>query len=121
MTLDGQSLGRTLQTAEKTFAQFLRSSHEDLARARHQGAGRVGPSTPQRLADVLMDLAQRFGSEQGAGLLLQLRLTHGELADLAGAHRSTVTTLLNDWIYRKAVRDRPEGLLVYPERLRKLV
>jgi CRP-like cAMP-binding protein len=119
VTLEGASLGRTLRTAEKTFAQLLRSGHEDLARARQRGAGRGGPRTPQRLAEVLLDLTRRFGTESGTGMLIPLRLTHGELADLAGAHRSTVTTLLNDWIYRSALRDRPDGLLVYPDRLRK--
>ena len=30
---------------------------------------------------------------------LSVKLTHQVLADLAGAHRATVTTLLNDWLY----------------------
>lgn len=119
VTLDGPSLGRTLRTAEKTFAHLLRSSREDLARARRHGAGRGGPTTAQRVADVVLELTRRFGTESEGGMLIPLRLTHRELADMAGAHRSTVTTLLNDWIYRRILRDRPDGLLVYRERLSK--
>jgi CRP/FNR family transcriptional regulator len=119
VTLEGPSLSRTLRTAEKTFAQLLRSSHEDLARARRHGGGRGGPTTAQRVAEVVLDLTRRFGTESGTGMLVPLRLTHRELADLAGAHRSTVTTLLNDWIYHRVLRDRSDGLLVYPERLSK--
>jgi CRP-like cAMP-binding protein len=120
VALHGARVARALRTAEKTFASVLRAAEEDLAAARRHGAGRAGPSTPERLADVLLDLVDRFGVDAGQGKRIPLSLTHQELADLCGAHRSTVTTLLNDWIYRRALRDSGSGLQVDSDRLRRL-
>lgn len=117
--LPGDGVARAFRTGERTFVHAFRAVHDDLAMARWSGGGRGGPSTAERLADVLLVLARRFGTEEGTGLRLEVRLTHQELADLAGAHRSTVTTLLNDWIYRRTLKDGPEGLLVRPQRLEK--
>jgi len=46
-----------------------------------------------------LDLGERCGEPAGRGIHLSERLTHQVLADLSGAHRATVTTLLNDWLY----------------------
>jgi len=43
---------------------------------------------------------------------LSERFTHQVLADLAGAHRATVTTLLNDWLYRGILATGEGGRLV---------
>ena len=51
------------------------------------------------LAEVLLEMGSRAGEPAGRGIRLSERLTHQVLADLAGAHRATVTTLLNDWLY----------------------
>lgn len=117
--LPGDGVARAFRTGERTFTHAFRAAHDDLALARWSSAGRGGPSTAERLADVLLNLAHRFGTEEGTGLRLGVRLTHQELADLAGAHRSTVTTLLNDWIYRHILKEGPDGLLVRPHRLEK--
>jgi len=41
-------------------------------------------------------LAKRFGQEVEQGQLIDLRLTHQDIADLMGLTRVTVTRLLND-------------------------
>jgi tRNA(fMet)-specific endonuclease VapC len=46
-----------------------------------------------------------------AGICLTQKLTHQVLADLAGAHRATVTTLLNDWLYDGVLATTPDGCL----------
>ena len=66
---------------------------------RHAQGGSHGPSAAQRLAEVLIDIGARCGEPVGRGMQLTERLTHQVLADLSGAHRATVTTLLNDWVY----------------------
>ena len=48
-----------------------------------------------RLSQLLNWLASRFGSQVLEGVLINLRLTHQELADLIGSTRVTVTRLLN--------------------------
>jgi hypothetical protein len=48
---------------------------------------------------VLLDVGDRCGEPDGRRIEFSERLTHQVLADLAGSHRATVTTLLNDWLY----------------------
>ena len=118
--LSGSGVARAFRTGERTFTHAFRAVFDDLAVARRFGTGRGAPTSSQRIADVLLDLGQRFGTEEGTGLRIELRFTHQVLADLAGAHRSTVTTLLNDWMYRRILKDTGSGLLVRPRRLAKL-
>lgn len=49
----------------------------------------------QRLKKLLVWLAKKFGSQVLQGVLIDLRLTHQELADIIGSTRVTITRLLN--------------------------
>jgi CRP-like cAMP-binding protein len=51
----------------------------------------------QRLWLLLDSLANRFGYMVKQGKLIDLRLTHQELADTIGTSRITVTKLLNSF------------------------
>lgn len=88
-----------LKTAKSSLDAYLDGQEKELYRLRHAQGGSDGPSAAQRLAEVLLDVGARSGEPAGRGTQLSERLTHQVLADLAGAHRATVTTLLNDWIY----------------------
>ncbi len=53
---------------------------------------------PQRVAQVLVNLAAMFGMPDGkGGIKLGLRLTQEELAELAGARRETLSTVLQEF------------------------
>jgi len=53
---------------------------------------------PQRVAQVLVNLAAIFGyPDEKGGLRIALRFTQEELADLAGARRETLSTVLQDF------------------------
>ncbi|MDX1495063.1 MAG: Crp/Fnr family transcriptional regulator [Longimicrobiales bacterium] len=88
-----------LKTAKLSLDAYLEGQEQELYRLRHAQGGSNGPSVAQRLAEVLLDLGVRSGEPDGRRIHLTERFTHQVLADLAGAHRATVTTLLNDWIY----------------------
>jgi CRP-like cAMP-binding protein len=88
-----------LKTARGSLDAYLEGLERELHRLRHAQGGSHGPSASQRLAEVLLDLGERCGEPAGRSIQLSERLTHQVLADLAGAHRATVTTLLNDWLY----------------------
>ena len=88
-----------LKTAKRSLDAYLGGVEQELHRLRHAQGGSNGPSAAQRLAEVLIDLGRRCGEPEGRHLRLTERVTHQVFADLAGAHRATVTTLLNDWIY----------------------
>ena len=88
-----------LKTARKSLDAYLEGVERELHRLRHAQGGSRGPSAAQRLAEVLLDMGDRCGEPDGRQIRFSERLTHQVLADLAGAHRATVTTLLNDWLY----------------------
>jgi CRP/FNR family transcriptional regulator, cyclic AMP receptor protein len=48
-----------------------------------------------RLARVLLQLSEKYGQEVPAGTLINVRLTHEDLANLIGTSRETVTTQLS--------------------------
>ncbi|MCB1949851.1 MAG: Crp/Fnr family transcriptional regulator [Burkholderiales bacterium] len=59
----------------------------------------------QRVVATLLELAQLFGARCSHGYSLEIFLTQQELADLVGASRSVVSTIMNDF--------RSRGLLDY--------
>ena len=59
--------------------------------------GRTGTSGAQRLARVLLYLADRRGQAVNGAIYLDLPLTQDELASLAGTSRATVTRALSSW------------------------
>lgn len=102
---------RGLKTAKLSLDAYLVGVERELHRLRHAQGGSRGPTAAQRLAEVLLDLADRCGDPEGRGVRLSERFTHQVLADLAGAHRATVTTRLNDWIYEGILRADRQGRL----------
>ncbi|MEQ1565015.1 MAG: Crp/Fnr family transcriptional regulator [Myxococcota bacterium] len=54
-------------------------------------------SAPARMARVVLELGQRFGVRDSRGVIVNVRLTHRELAALAGASRETASNTLSDW------------------------
>ena len=111
LALSGVGVFRALRGSPKTLGTILSTYDRDLREARRI-AGSSGSSSRARIADVLLDLAYRLGDDDGRRIRLEHWFTHQELADLAGAHRSTVTTAINDWIYDGVLRQRPRSLIV---------
>jgi CRP-like cAMP-binding protein len=103
--LEGEGVARALRTGSKTYGAYFLAKEEELALARSLVGPRREGSASSHLAALLLHLAGRLGrSEEKKGTRIPIRLTHKVLADLAGCHRSTVTTLLNDWIYDGVLR-----------------
>jgi CRP-like cAMP-binding protein len=100
-----------LKTAKSSLDAYLEGIERELHRLRHAQGGSHGPSAAQRLAEVLLDLGERCGEPENRGVQLTQKLTHQVLADLAGAHRATVTTLLNDWLYDGILSTARDGCL----------
>jgi CRP/FNR family transcriptional regulator, global nitrogen regulator len=100
-----------LKTAKSSLDAYLEGLERELHRLRHAQGGSRGPNASQRLAEVLLDLGERCGEPDGRAVHLTQKLTHQVLADLAGSHRATVTTLLNDWLYEGVLATTGEGYL----------
>jgi CRP/FNR family cyclic AMP-dependent transcriptional regulator len=117
--LSGSAGQGALQTSQRTLEAFLRAKEEELALARVLAGARRAGGARARLGALLLHLSARHGKAEGKWVRLTLPLTHQLLADLSHSHRSTVTTLLNDWIYAGVLRDEEVGLkILKPEALR---
>jgi CRP-like cAMP-binding protein len=61
-----------------------------------------------RLAHLLLRLAQEHGLKKERGILVDIKLTHYEIASLIGSTRETITVCLNDF--------KKEGLIEFDRR-----
>jgi CRP/FNR family transcriptional regulator, cyclic AMP receptor protein len=67
--------------------------------------------SPQRLARILCHLAREHGKPTGKGVLIQTKLTQGELAQWTAMSRENVNKLLNRWV-RDGLLSQDKGSLV---------
>ena len=51
----------------------------------------------QRVKVLLMHLAQRYGEETQKGIILHIKLTHQDIANMTGLTRETVTRVIDKW------------------------
>ncbi|NOT10718.1 MAG: Crp/Fnr family transcriptional regulator [Methylococcaceae bacterium] len=58
-------------------------------------------SVENRIIEMLKELAELFGKRCAHGFALEIHLTQQELADLIGASRSVVSTVMNDLRHRQ--------------------
>ena len=57
----------------------------------------AGEQVSKRLARLLFWLCMRYGRDEGKGVIMNVQLTHQEIADMIGATRQTVTSLINSY------------------------
>lgn len=63
---------------------------------------------PARLAHLLLELSKNYGKATPQGLLLQIKITHQEMANLIGSIRETVSAVLGEF--------KKEGLITFEGR-----
>ena len=51
----------------------------------------------QRVKLLLIHLAQRHGEETPKGIILHIKLTHQDIANMTGLTRETVTRVIDKW------------------------
>lgn len=74
--------------------------------------------TDARLARILVRLARNWGELQGEEIRFRVRITHQELAHLAGSCRQTVSSILSDFMRQGLIRfERRILVVVRPELL----
>ena len=72
----------------------------------------VFTDVPGRVAKALLDLAERFGSQDRDGLHVHHDLTQEELAQLVGASRETVNKALADFAQRGWLRIEAKAVVI---------
>jgi CRP-like cAMP-binding protein len=80
----------------------------------------VGLSVRDRLAGALLELAAKFGAHDARGVILTLKLTHADLAELVGASRQRTTEQLIEFENQQMILRDGRRLIIVPERLREL-
>ena len=77
---------------------------------------------PGRLALMLLKMGERCGEESKSGIMLNLQLTHEELANMVGTSRQTVTSLLNTFKTEKSIIYEGRGIRILdPDKLSKWI
>jgi len=107
-SLSGTKVLRALRGSPKPRSTLVAAQTGDLSRTLRS----CGTVSSVRIADVLLDLARRFGQKEGRKVVIDHWFTHQELADLACVHRSTVTTTLNEWIYEGILKEGHRSVIV---------
>jgi CRP-like cAMP-binding protein len=78
----------------------------------------VGLTVRERLAGALLELGAKFGADDARGVLLTLKLTHADLAELVGASRQRTTEQLIEFEHQQMIIRDGRRLIIVPQRLR---
>ena len=70
---------------------------------------------------MLLYMGEKYGEDTPAGVLIKLRLTHEDLANLIGTTRETVTTQLNRFERMGLLKRRGRQLTVLKDRLTEFI
>ncbi|MCP6412307.1 Crp/Fnr family transcriptional regulator, partial [Klebsiella pneumoniae] len=89
-TMDRAALRRWLDAQPQIAEQLLRVLARRLRRTNNSLADLIFTDVPGRVAKALLQLAQRFGSQEGNTVRVNHDLTQEEIAQLVGASRETV-------------------------------
>ncbi|HEU5418697.1 MAG TPA: Crp/Fnr family transcriptional regulator [Streptosporangiaceae bacterium] len=109
-----------LATRPEVAMHMLQALAQRLRRINDIKADLVFTDVPGRVAKALLDLAQRFGSQQDNGIQVHHDLTQEELAQLVGASRETVNKALADFAARGWLQISARSVLILDtERLRR--
>jgi CRP/FNR family transcriptional regulator, cyclic AMP receptor protein len=118
--LGDEALRPWLMERPEVSMHMLRALARRLRRANDVTADLVFTDVPGRVAKNLLDLAERFGEQDNAGLHVHHDLTQEELAQLVGASRETVNKALADFAARGWLQISARSVLILdPERLRR--
>ena len=103
-SLDHAELRPWLRARPEVAEQLLGALARRMRRTNEAMSDLVFSDVPGRVAKALLDLAERFGTEEGRGVRVRHGLTQEGLAELVGASRETVNKALADFAARGWLR-----------------
>lgn len=90
---------RAIQRLDQaTFIQLVEHFNESWSLVAHRLVTFLGCSFRQRLEITFRDLASKFGIEDERGILLNLGLSHMDLAEMIGSSRPMATVLVGEMV-----------------------
>ncbi|MCJ7858921.1 CRP-like cAMP-activated global transcriptional regulator GlxR [Corynebacterium kalidii] len=119
-TMDSQMLHDWISAHPEISEQLLRVLARRLRRTNNTLADLIFTDVPGRVAKALLQLANRFGVQEGGALRVHHDLTQEEIAQLVGASRETVNKALAEFAHRGWIRLEGKSVLISDtERLAK--
>ena len=116
-----ESFVELLLTVPTVALTFIRLLSKRLALV-ERGLAEFGHTwSYHRLARVLLQLSEKYGKEVPNGTLINVRLTHEDLANLIGTSRETVTTQLSKFTSMGLLKREARHLIVAKSKLSEFV
>jgi CRP/FNR family transcriptional regulator, cyclic AMP receptor protein len=113
-SMDRNALRAWIADRPEITEQLLQVLARRLRRTNNNLADLIFTDVPGRVAKQLLQLAQRFGTQEGAALRVTHDLTQEEIAQLVGASRETVNKALADFVQRGWIQfSGPKTLIVH--------
>lgn len=111
-TMDSTMLRGWVDAHPEIAQQLLRVLARRLRRTNNSLADLIFTDVPGRVAKTLLQLANRFGSQEGGALRVNHDLTQEEIAQLVGASRETVNKALATFAHRGWIRLEGKSVLI---------
>lgn len=112
VSMDRDALKGWIQDRPEIAEQLLRVLARRLRRTNNNLADLIFTDVPGRVAKQLLQLAQRFGTQENGALRVTHDLTQEEIAQLVGASRETVNKALADFAQRGWLRLEGKSVLI---------
>jgi CRP/FNR family cyclic AMP-dependent transcriptional regulator len=112
VSMDRGALRAWIANRPEIAEQLLRVLAGRLRRTNNHLADLIFTDVPGRVAKQLLDLAMRFGTQEGEALRVTHDLTQEEIAQLVGASRVTVNKTLADFAHRGWIRLEGRSVLI---------
>jgi len=111
-TMDSNMLKAWIDNHPEISQQLLRVLARRLRRTNASLADLIFTDVPGRVAKTLLQLANRFGTQEGGALRVNHDLTQEEIAQLVGASRETVNKALATFAHRGWIRLEGKSVLI---------
>ena len=91
-----------------SFSERLRQTDEMIESLLHR-------EVSTRLATLLLNLSDRFGEPNGVGMVLDVRLTHQELANMIASTREAVSKVMSEFQRDGSIEIQNRKIVLHPE------
>ena len=91
-----------------SFSERLRQSDEVIESLLHR-------EVSVRLATLLLNLSDRFGEDNGAGTVLDVHLTHQDLANMIASTREAVSKVMSEFQREGYIETRNRKIIIRPK------
>ncbi|MBB2991635.1 CRP-like cAMP-binding protein [Mycolicibacterium iranicum] len=113
VSMDRDALRFWIAERPEIAEQLLRVLARRLRRTNDTLSDLIFTDVPGRVAKQLLDLARRFGTQQGKSLRVDHGLTQEEIAQLAGSSRETINKALSEFTQRGWIEPLGKTILIH--------